>query len=411
MKKRRGVHRVIPLLLLLLAACESGGDGGTAGFALRDSAGIHIAESSAPAWSEGEGWTLGAAPSVEIGVVEGAPEYQLGTVMGALRLASGEIAISNAASQEVRFYDPAGAYLRSVGRRGGGPGEFKGLGPIQVLQGDSLFAFDILQQRLSVFSPAGDFVRSVQMERTPDGGYPFAVGMLRDGSVIARVISSNGSASQGLQRSTETYLRYSGDGKLRDTVTVQPGSERFIQSQSGEGGMMRGSITTPLFGHLRVMAVGADRLVFGGNESYELAIYTPEGVLERLVRRRQPARPVTPEALDALLKTRLDRISDPARRQQMERTYAEIPHPETMPFYETVMLDDESNLWVREFQPPPAGPPAWTVFDPDGRVLGAVSMPDDFRPTQIGRDFVLGIWNDDMDVQHVRMYALEKHAN
>jgi hypothetical protein len=27
---------------------------------------------------------------------------------------------------------------------------------------------------------------------------------------------------------------------------------------------------------------------------------------------------------------------------------------------------------------------------------------------QIGNDFVLGVWSDDLDVQHVRMYRLEK---
>jgi hypothetical protein len=79
-----------------------------------------------------------------------------------------------------------------------------------------------------------------------------------------------------------------------------------------------------------------------------------------------------------------------------------------MPFYEAALLDDEGNLWVDEFQPPPSALPTWTVFDADGRMLGAVSMPDRFRPMQIGADFVLGVWSDDLDVQHVRMYRLEK---
>jgi hypothetical protein len=404
----RTVIRCSILLLLPLAACDTAGGERSSGFAVRDSAGIQIAESTAPAWRDGQGWNLSAAPTLDIGVVEGAPEYQLTRVTGALRLANGGIAVANGASQEIRFYDAAGKYLRAVGGQGGGPGEFRGLGAIQLLRGDSIFAFDIMQQRLSVFSPEGDFVRSAQLERAPGGGLPFASGALRDGSVVVHVLGSEGGATEGLERRSETFLHYSRDGKMLDTISVQPGSERFVQTQSGSGGMMRMSLTTPLFGHTQVESVNGDRAVLGGNESYELAVYTPDGVLERLIRRRGAPRPVTDDALESLLKTRLDAVSDPARRQTMERSYREIPHPSTMPSYEAVLLDDGGNLWVREFQPPPAASPAWTVFDPDGRMLGAVSLPDRFKPTQIGIDFVLGVWSDDLDVQHVRMYRLEK---
>jgi hypothetical protein len=410
MPSSRSVVRCSILLLLPLAACDAAGGESSSGVAVRDSAGIQIVESTTPAWSDGQGWTLGAEPTVEIGVVEGAPEYQLNRVTGAIRLASGQIAVANSASQEIRFYDAAGKYLRTAGGKGGGPGEFRGLGAIQLLRGDSIFAFDIMQQRLSVFSPEGDFVRSAQLERTPDGGMPFASGALRDGSVVVRVTGSAGGGKDGLQRRSETFLHYSSDGKMLDRVSVQPGSERFVQTESASGAIMRMSMITPLFGHTQVSSVNGERAVFGGNESYELAVYTPEGVLERLIRRQQAPRPVTDDNLESFLKTRLDAISDPGRRQTMERSYRDIPHPSTMPFYEAALLDDGGNLWVHEFQPAPAALPTWTVFDPDGRMLGAVSMPDRFRPMQIGADFVLGLWRDELDVQHVRMYRLEKPA-
>lgn len=408
MPSTRAVIRCSILLLLPLAACEGAGGESSAGFAVRDSAGIHIAESTAPAWRDGQGWTLSAEPTLDLGVVEGAPEYQFTRVTGAQRLADGRIAVANGGSQEIRFYDAAGKYLRAIGGQGGGPGEFRGLGAIQLLRGDSIFAFDVMQQRLSYFSPEGDFLRSAQLERAPDGGTPFATGALRDGSVVARVIGTAGGATEGLQRRSETYYHYSGDGKMLDTVSVRGGSERFVQTRSGGGEVMSMSIMTPLFGHTQLAAVNGERAVFGDNESYELAVYTPDGALERLVRRPQAPRPVTDDALEALLKTRLDRVSDPARRQSMERSYREIPHPSTMPSYEAVFLDDAGNLWVHDFEPTPSTPPRWTVFDPEGRMLGSVALPDRFRPMQIGSDFVLGVWSDDLDVQHVRMYRLEK---
>ena len=33
-------------------------------------------------------------------------------------------------------------------------------------------------------------------------------------------------------------------------------------------------------------------------------------------------------------------------------------------------------------------------------------MPPDLNVLQIGRDFVLGVWEDDLDVEYVRRHAL-----
>ena len=54
------------------------------------------------------------------------------------------------------------------------------------------------------------------------------------------------------------------------------------------------------------------------------------------------------------------------------------------------------------------GSPSWSVFDPEGRLLGTVVTPEDFAPKHIGDDFVLGVWKDEVDVERVRLYPLEK---
>jgi hypothetical protein len=46
-------------------------------FSTRDSAGIHIVENTAPAWSEGDAWRLSEQPLVDIGGLEGDPDYEL----------------------------------------------------------------------------------------------------------------------------------------------------------------------------------------------------------------------------------------------------------------------------------------------------------------------------------------------
>jgi hypothetical protein len=80
-------------LLPALAAC--GGDARAAGPAVRDSAGVRIVENGAPAWKEGEGWRLAAEPALDIGMVDGPPQYQFGDVAGVVRLGDGTVVVAD----------------------------------------------------------------------------------------------------------------------------------------------------------------------------------------------------------------------------------------------------------------------------------------------------------------------------
>jgi sugar lactone lactonase YvrE len=79
-----------------------------------------------------------------------------------------------------------------------------------------------------------------------------------------------------------------------------------------------------------------------------------------------------------------------------------------MPSYAEFCIDSEGYLWVEDYRKPGDERSRWTVFDLDGLMLGRVELPDRFTIHQIGRDFVLGTWIDEMDVEHVRLYALIK---
>lgn len=72
-------------------------------------------------------------------------------------------------------FDQRGAFLKRVGRRGNGPGEFQLATQVVPDPSDSLFVFDPVQARLSVYSPDLVFARSSPVEGVPDGkGWFFA---------------------------------------------------------------------------------------------------------------------------------------------------------------------------------------------------------------------------------------------
>jgi hypothetical protein len=79
-----------------------------------------------------------------------------------------------------------------------------------------------------------------------------------------------------------------------------------------------------------------------------------------------------------------------------------------MPAYRGIMLDRGGNLWVEEYRRPGDRVPRWTVFSAEGEFLGTLAVPERFAVHDIGDDYVLGRWADDMDIEHVRMYELVK---
>ncbi len=74
---------------------------------------------------------------LEIGVQDGAPEYSFSRIPGLAVTRDGSFVVSDALAQELRVYDATGTYVRTIGQRGEGPGEFASAPAIVGLAGDT----------------------------------------------------------------------------------------------------------------------------------------------------------------------------------------------------------------------------------------------------------------------------------
>ena len=389
-------------LFSALAAC--GGDTRAAGPVVRDSAGVKIVENSAPSWKEGQGWRLSAEPALDIGMVDGPAEYQFGRVTGAVRLGDGTVVVGDDQSKSLRFFDRAGRHLRTVGREGGGPGEFRALGSLAA-RGDTLVVGDYNNRRVSVFAPDGRLVRAVPLDAGGTEAFVRPLGSFRDGSVLlsAETIADR----SGLSRDSLTYLLLGPAGSSPRELGRFPGDERFTHAEEG-GPVMAGPRG---FGRSAAVAAVPDGFFYGSSDRFEIGRYDEAGKLLRLVRAPHSPRPVTPADVERFKEIRLQVAQDPRRAQVrglIEKSLAAMPFPETMPAHGEIRADPAGGLWVSDYRLSADDPGRWTVFDPEGRMLGTVATPARFRVFEIGTDYVLGVWADDMDVEHVRLFTLEK---
>jgi hypothetical protein len=391
-------------LLVALAGC-GGESADSSGAVIRDSAGIQIVQNTTPLWAEGGGWQLSDAPVLSIGELEGDPNYQLYQVNDALRLSDGRIVVANSGSSELRFYDSKGRFKKAVGGKGGGPGEFQGLASLWALADDSLFTYDFRNYRVSFFDPSGEFLRSFQLQNLTGGrSSPNMVGPFADGSLLirARTMQFSPQTEGGLRRDSVIYLRCDPDGALLDSLGWFPGPEWYVKSD--EGIMAASSLA---FGRSPVAAAFADAFYFGPSDSYEIARYDGSGELQRVIRRTHQLLDVTPEDIEHWIDERLTDVDDENQRIFWGQLYADMPFPQTMPAYQRLVIDDDGDLWVEEYQRPGDERPHWTVFDAQGVMLGEVETPARFRVYQIGSDFVLGRSTDELDVERVQLYKLK----
>lgn len=387
-------------LLLVIAAVACGG-GDTDDIAtVRDSAGIRIVENRAE--PRDLGWQLAATPDLTVGVLEGPPDEQLFRVSGALRL-DGRIVVANAGTSELRFFDEGGRFLSAAGREGDGPGEFRGMSRIHRYGPDSLLVYDPSVRRVSVFGTGGVYARSVTLPRISDVQIPQLAGVFGDGTLFIRTgrVFGPGGVEDGLTREPLPLFRLAVDGAVRDTLGEFPGSEAFVQT-SGNGFM----VTSPAFGRSPSMWAHGEHFFYGASDTYEVSVHAKDGTLERLIRLDRANREVTPALIEEYKRTSLEEIEDENFRRRFESLFEAMSFPATMPAYSSLLVDSEGCLWVQDYHPRGEETNRWTVFDPEGRLLGRVDLPSGFTVYEIGGDYVLGRRMDELDVEHVELYRL-----
>jgi hypothetical protein len=166
-----------------------------------------------------------------------------------------------------------------------------------------------------------------------------------------------------------------------------------------------GSLSLPL-GRTTVRALTTERAYIGTADAYEIQVWSLDGTLRQRWRRATGDLSVGQDAIDALL---AEESSDSLLGQQLRflrRRFTDPPIPEALPAYSRFVVDATDHLWVEHYRVLGRGPHRWSIFAPDGVWLGELEVPETFDITDIGEDYVLGVYRDELDEQSIRMYDL-----
>jgi len=383
---------------VVLGACTGGeSDHAWTGTVDTLASGIEVVTNPAHGiWRAGEEWRI--VEEVRIGAVEGTGPETFGDIQLLAVDPAGRIYVFESQAQELRVFDASGAYVRTIGRKGGGPGEFEmGIGMDWAPDG-TLWVVDPQNNRFSIIDTSGAYVGS----KPTQGGImsvPWPGGFDDDGWLYhyaPRVDDSEFGLSLVL-------VRYDTTLTPRDTIEIPeyPGEREFFLFQNENSYMRtpvpfgpdlvwdltrRGEIWSALTGEYRIIRSAA-----GGDTS-------------RIITRDFEPLPVTESEIDSAV----------AGMEWFTRMGGKIDRskfPSVKPALESFVVDDQERLWVLPVTTTEQQDRVLDVFDSAGRYLGRVSLP--FRlvtnPAPVIRgDMIYAVTRDELDVPFVVRARLER---
>jgi hypothetical protein len=177
---------------------------------------------------------------------------------------SGRVCQADYSNQRISCFSPDGDLLWSTGKQGEGPGEFRGLYRLVVTPADTVLAYDLVGSIIHIIGPDGHFVRRsplpIRFRQVDDLNYSD-----RGFVIISGVAPNAGLASDSAVHVFELRdsLKY-----VRSFGPLPPSKSKEILAYWGAG---------------NTRTTGNGDLIYARRFPYELHIYSPSGVRERMV--------------------------------------------------------------------------------------------------------------------------------
>lgn len=353
-------------------------------------------------------WQVDSVPFVDIGTLDGEDGQDLGLPWASRRLSDGRIAISNASTNELRLYRADGSFIKASGGRGEGPGEFALIATLHLLPGDTILVADAQLPRLSLFDRDGDFVRTIRLEPL-ENRLPRLRVLLQDSLAVYRVVfdGRGGGVSRAVRDTFLLASRVLGNGRYLP-IGRFPAAEKFNQV-TPSGAVAAWNLP---FGRGLFTAFVEDLIWVAVSDTYELRGYDAAmGSLRRILRLDRPLTSVDGTHKERMFEYQLASAETAQQERMYHAVQRIIEFPPTLPAFSDVKNDAVGNLWVQEYQIPWSdAAPVWRVYTADGVVRATVRLPKGLAVQDIGDDYVMGLWQDDLGVEHIRAYRIRKGA-
>ncbi len=402
---RAGLPFAGPVTGLLLAGLLACGETGspTPLVTTTDSAGVAIVTITTDPASLPE-WHLDTIPQVTI---RAAGDLEFGRLRQAVWMEDGTIAALDDRPETIHLFDSTGLWLRSLGRRGDGPGEFRSASTLSS-QGDSLFLYSNSQGRLSVYHAVRGFVRSVPFgdwRLAPGGVWAVGPDRLTTTRTTFDTLPPSGPPPHLIAMNT-TVLTTDASGRPLGPELHYPNRPEIEYGDLGG---------VPYFWSLPVLSVSGRGVVWGPGDTHRLTVLDSGLAPVREIRWLIPPEPLRRSEVDStrdFLREAWRTMPNGYAERVLALVFDDRFIPPVRPALGQVLVDDAGRIWISRFPmiiEPEVEPSRWLVLGPDGIPLGRIEIPPGQRLVTVRGDRALLLTEDADGVAAVVVSRLSDH--
>ena len=330
MRTRRSFVMVLAAITLLVPACRKGTNGGqSAGIRMETVDGVTLVHNPAvPVHPE-------KSVRFEEEVAFGGEETGPGAVLKPGQYAidrQNRVYVYESGEGVIKVFGEDGRFLRNVGRKGQGPGEFSQAYFLGFSPDGLLLVTDFQNRRTSIFGPEGDFLESYQW--TENVSIPYLV---LDGAFVAAMsVYEEGGSKLFLK----TYDFKGKELRAWGRFTL-PAMKMVTRPMAGGGGAVTFGTSVP-YSPSSVLA-GDDRFLriyHCLSDAYLIDVYDADGRLFRKIDRPYERVRVTAADKDEYL------ARSASANEEMNKLYEDLPWPDVKTVTDRMLCDDRGSLWV-----------------------------------------------------------------
>jgi hypothetical protein len=391
---------LILLLTLALTGCgEAAPPPVTTRFDTLPSGTVYATSGELGAWDAGfeEAWVPELV--TQIGASDAQDDaFLFASIRGVAVDAMGRIYVLEGQANEIRVFDLQRRHIRTMGRRGQGPGELLRPTGMTFSPDGLLWVSDPGNGRYQLFDTAGVDQGTIPMGA---GASPSAWVGGFDGEGFLRETSRIPGGLHLLRIDPST-------GHPLDSLPLPPDqTDRFILRQMENGQITGIGIYSIPFAPERQWGIQGNTLWTGNGDSYDLvALAMSSGPDTTLVVRRDiPREAVRAEELEGFWNT-VNLTPADVRKLDLSKV------PGTKRSFERFFVDRDGYLWVSRWAPGVYGSRQsaqrpFDVFNREGSFLGTQTLPMKPSPAPwVQGNLMVGVHADEMDVPLVMVYRL-----
>ena len=268
------------------------------------------------------------------------------------------IYITDYQDQNIKIFDPSGKLIKTIGAKGDGPGEFRGILSVAVTKEGKLVVLDGGARRTSFFDSFGQFLRSFKWRM----GYSNYI-MIKSSSYVVGERAYSGIIENGYFYVKE--IDFEGE-EVRSYGEFTMGESLIVRQ--GKGTTYSGLPVT-----IRSILKGdpdREMLYHCLSNKYMIEVYDTSGKLFRKIDR--PYKPVPFTKIDVEGFLERHKTSPEPLRKAAEA----LKMPKVKNIVVRMYVDDKSNLWVRTNEKMVDEEDkiltAFDIFNPDGHYYARV---------------------------------------